>query len=75
MDIAPPEIPITIIPLRQSFEGQRTINMGDVPVLIGRLIDTSENVAGSIKFTSKVVSRRHAQLTYLDGKVIHFIDK
>ncbi|KAL2918040.1 hypothetical protein HK105_202454 [Polyrhizophydium stewartii] len=64
------ELPLTIIPLFGSFEGQRLITLpADVPLVIGRLIDPNESYVGTLRFTSKVVSRRHAQLLFHDKKV------
>ncbi|KAH6569763.1 hypothetical protein BASA50_009757 [Batrachochytrium salamandrivorans] len=64
------EIPITVMPLNSSFDGQRALTItSDTPTIIGRSVDSSEIISGTLKFTSKVVSRRHAHLVFHDKKV------
>ncbi|KAJ1339734.1 hypothetical protein BSLG_005640 [Batrachochytrium salamandrivorans] len=62
-----PEIPVTVIPLNSSFEGQRAFSIAvGMPFIIGS-VDQAEALAGTLKFVSKVVSRRHAHLMFISG--------
>ncbi|EGF80795.1 hypothetical protein BATDEDRAFT_88119 [Batrachochytrium dendrobatidis JAM81] len=53
-----PEIPVTVIPLNSSFEGQRAFSIAvGIPFIIGRSVDQAEALAGTLKFVSKVYLR------------------
>eukprot|EP00842_Homolaphlyctis_polyrhiza_P004572 jgi/Hompol1/5115/HPOL_004192-RA len=65
-------IQISVAPVNGSFDGPRTIDIAkNTSVIIGRLVDPNDasNPANALKFTSKVVSRRHAQIVFQDGKL------
>ncbi|KAJ3152295.1 hypothetical protein HDU89_001515 [Geranomyces variabilis] len=59
---------VSFIPLNNNASNRRMVNLeNETP--IGRLLDKDEPALTSLKFASKVVSRQHGMMGFVDGKL------
>lgn len=66
------EITVSCTPVHGSFETPRVVNVpaDGEPVIFGRTNGSHEMKADNLLFTSRVVSRKHAEL-YINGNKVH----